>query len=69
MNATCAKFTGENKHCDPTWCNAPATKATLCNPKDGFLFFNIGHWYCDAHAPADAVALPAGYDPMGGKQS
>lgn len=69
MNATCAKFTGENKWNEPVWCNAHATHATLCNPQDGFWLFNIGHWYCTKHAPVDAIPLPVNYDPMGGKQA
>jgi len=48
-----------------TWCHAPATHATICNPKDtfkdGFAAYNIGHFYCQEHAPADAIKLPDNY--------
>jgi len=41
------------------WCGAPATQATVQRPGEPVSWSNVGHFYCDAHAPQDAVAIPA----------
>ena len=39
------------------WCNKPATRATVQNSKEPVSWANVGHWYCDEHAPAEAVEI------------
>ena len=67
---TCAKFihtpgiivSGDPFDTEGHWCGKEASWCTRCNDKDGFLYFNIGHFYCDEHRPSDAIRLPSNYN-------
>lgn len=61
---TCAKIIGyENDRLRyamsaAVWCCAPATHATVCDVTRPVSPLNVGHFYCDQHAPADSVLIP-----------
>jgi len=61
----CAKITAHDRKqlrwsiTSAIWCGKPATRATVLRPGEPLSWVNVGHFYCDAHASQDAVAIPA----------
>jgi hypothetical protein len=40
------------------WCCRPATRATVGDSTRPVDALNVIHFYCDAHAPVEAVGIP-----------
>jgi hypothetical protein len=63
-HVTCAKIIGQDPDrlryamSSAVWCGAPATRATVGDERRPVSPLNVGHFFCDQHAPADAVLLP-----------